>query len=178
MIRQYSKILGTPVLSHDEGDPLATVEDVVIHPDTGKIEALWVRPLTLPFRHGILTGESIISWKKNIYVKDEQSIAEPEEVVRIADILARKTYFIGNRVKGESGRRYGKVFDFDFDDRKMYLRYLFVHQSLLVFDYGHRFFHYDSIVQALPEAIIVKEDEGKTAKERSLAEDPRAVLDA
>ena len=178
MIRQYSKIIGTHVLSYAEGDKLATVEDLIVHPDTGKVEGFWVKPLTLPIKHAVLPVDGVVAWKRNLYVKDDQSFAEPEEVIRIADILLRKTYFIGNRVKTESGTPLGRVFDLDFDERKMFLRYLFVRKSLSFIRPKVRFIPYDSIIQVSPEVIVVKDEEVKAVEETSLVEDRQPVLGA
>jgi len=180
MIHQWSTIIGTLVLSYEEGDPLARVEDLVIHPDTGKIVALWVKPLTLSFRYGILLTDDIIAWKRHVYIKDERVIAEPEEVIKIADILARKTYFLGNRVRGESGKAYGRVFDVDFDDKTLYLRYLFVRKSFLFFKYQPRYFHFDQILHVSPDSIVVEEDDRKKekAKDEVLVKEGQPVLDA
>lgn len=180
MIHQWSKIIGTPVLSYAEGTALAVIQDVVIHPDTGKIEAFWVKPLTVPIRHGILLADDIVAWKKNLYIKDERVIAEPEDVIRVSDILSRRTYFIGNKVKGESGKVYGRVFDLDFDDKTLYLRYLFAHRSFLYFKYKPCFFHFDGVIQVLPEFILVKEEAGKkeAAKESELIQNNHILSDA
>jgi sporulation protein YlmC with PRC-barrel domain len=178
MIRQYSKIIGTQVLSHAEGAVLAVVEDLIVHPDTGKVEGFWVKPLTLPFRHAVLPWEAVVAWKQHLYVKNEQAMAEPDEVIRIADILARKTYFVGSRVETESGKSLGAVFDLDLDDRKMTLRYLFVQRSFLFFHSEPRFVHGDSIVQVLPGRIVVKDDDKKSAKEAGPVADRLPALEA
>ena len=178
MIRQYSKIIGTHVLSFAEGDRLATVEDIIVHPDTGKVEGFWVKPLTLPLSHAVLPWEGVVAWKRNLYVKDDQAFAEPEEVIRIADILVRKTYFVGNRVKTESGKALGKVFDLDFDDRKMFLRYLFVGKSALFVRSATRFVPYDSILQVLPDVIVVKDEEERSVRESELVKGRQPVMDA
>ncbi len=177
MIRQYSKIIGTHVLSYVEGDALATVEDLIVHPDTGKVEGFWVKPLTLPLKHAVLPWEGVVAWKRHLYVKDDQAIAEPEEIIRIADILTRKTYYIGNKVKTESGKRLGKVFDLDFDEHKMFLRYLFVRKSFPFLRSAPQFVHFDSIVQVLPEVIIVKDEDEKSVKEASLVEDRQPAME-
>jgi sporulation protein YlmC with PRC-barrel domain len=173
MIRQVSQILGTPILSHAEGEPLGLLGQPIIHPDTGKIEAFWVKPLTLPIKQGVLLVDDITEWKKYLYIRDERVIAEPNEVIRIAEILDRKEYIFGNRVKGESGKGYGRVLDADFDDRKMYLRYLHVRRSWLFLAGKTRFFHFDSIVQVLPECVLVKDDGEKAI--RSVVPDEQAA---
>lgn len=178
MIHQRGKIIGTPVLGFADGQPLGIVEDVIIHPDTGKVEALWVKPLTLPYAHAVLPVEAILSWKKNLYVSGDGALSEPDEVIRIAETLSRKEKFVGNRVRSESGKGFGRVYDLDFDTRSMMLRYLFVDKSFLGFKFQRRFFHFDNIVQVLPDVILVKDEEAKAEKEAILAEEGRAVLEA
>ncbi|MBI5421844.1 PRC-barrel domain-containing protein [Candidatus Peregrinibacteria bacterium] len=178
MIHQRGKIIGTPVLGFADGQPLGIVEDVIIHPDTGKVEALWVKPLTLPYAHAVLPVEGILSWKKHLYVSGEGALSEPDEVIRIAETLSRKEGFVGNRVRNESGKGFGRVYDLDFDTRNMTLRYLFVDKSFLGFRFQRRFFHYDSVVQVLPDAIVVKDEEIKVEKEPILADEGQPVLEA
>ena len=99
----------------------------------------------------------ILEWKKNIYIKDEREIAEPEDIIKISEILSRNTFFIGSQVKNEAGEVFGRVYDLDFDTNKLYLRNLYVQKSFFGFKYGQRVFSYDAIVQVLPEYILVKD---------------------
>ena len=179
MIRDYRKIIGNRVVHHDDGTVLALVQDIVIHPDTGKVEAFWVKPLFFPISNAILQSGLILEWKKNIYVRDESVIADPADIIKITEILSRNTLFIGNVVKNESGEIVGTVYDLAFDDQKFYLRTLYVQKSFLGFKYSSRMFSYDNIIKVLPEYILVKDIEEKKveAEEGALVKDKRPLMD-
>ncbi len=174
MIRTYSQIIGTTVLRHENGEAIALIRDIIIHPDTGKIDGLWVRPLTMPIKNAVIQSDAILEWKKNVYIKDEREIAEPEDIIKVSEILSRNIVFIGNQVKNESEEILGRAYDLDFDTDKLYLKNLYVQKSFLGFKYQSRIFSYDSIIKVLPEYILVKDTEKK--KETALVKD-KPLLD-
>lgn len=179
MIRTYSQIIGTPILSHENGRTIALLQDVIINPDNGKLEGFWVKPITLPIGNAIIQNNSILEWKKNIYINDEREIAEPEDIINISEILEMNTLVIGNAVKNEAGEVFGSVFDIDFDTSKLYLRNLYVQKSFFGFKHSQRIFNYDTIVQVLPEYILVKDIEEKKekAEDLTLIKDKQPLLD-
>ncbi len=77
MIKFFSEIVGTPILDHSTGGLLGLIKDMIIDPDTGKIEAFWVKPATVPIVDGVIQVKSILEWKKNVYIKSDRDIAEP-----------------------------------------------------------------------------------------------------
>ncbi|MBU0577321.1 PRC-barrel domain-containing protein [Patescibacteria group bacterium] len=175
MINDYKSIIGTPILDFDDGNPLAMLKDVIIDPDTGKIEAFWVKPLTILASDAVIQSQDIVEWKKNIYVKDDSVIADPADIIRISDILSRATYIIGNRVQNEEGEFYGRVYNIDFDTETFYLKQIYVEKSILgLISLGRRIFSFDSIVEVLPGSIIVKDKATKKEKiiKTNLIEDP------
>jgi len=175
VIKNYKSIIGTPILDFDDGNILATVRDIVIDPDTGKIEAFWVKPLTVPIFDAVIQSQDIVEWKKNIYVKDDSVISDPADIIKISNILMKNTFVIGNRVQSEEGKLLGKVYNFDFDSNSFYLKQIHVEHSILgLIKYERRIFSFDSIVEILPEIIIVKDkrDSKEKLPEVKLIEDP------
>ena len=174
MTKEYRSIIGTPVLHFDDGSLVAIIRDIIVDPDTGKVEAFWVKPMGLPLRHAVLQSQDIVEWKKNVYVKDESAIAEAGDIIRIADILSRKTYVIGNRVTGQSGARYGRVYSADFDTESFYLKNIYAQKSLFgLFPQKKRVFSFDSIIEILPNVVLINDDAAKKEKviEPNLVED-------
>jgi len=175
VIKEYTSIIGATILHFDEGTLLAFVRDIVADPDTGKIEAFWVKPLTVPINNAVIQSQDILEWKKNIYIRNDSVISEPADIIRISDILAKKTYVIGNRVQNEAGDYYGKVYNIDFKTDTFYIRQIYVQKSILgLINYDVRIFSFDNIIQITPSAVIV--DDKTAQKEKSvkpiLAEDP------
>ena len=180
MIQEFNKIIGKPIVGSEDGAYLAVIQDIIIHPDTGKIEGFWVKPLTLPIKNGILQSDAILEWKKNIYIKDDKEIAEPDEIIRISEILSRETYFIGNTVKNESDEILGKVFDIDFDSKKLYLKNLHIEKSFLGFNQSQRIISYDNIIKVLPEYILVKDikEQKVKAEDGIVIDEKQPLMDA
>ena len=85
MIKNHRSIIGTSVLHFDDGSLLAVLRDVIIDPDTGKIEAFWVKPLSLPIANAVIQSQDIVEWKKNIYLKNESVIADPADIIKVTD---------------------------------------------------------------------------------------------
>lgn len=158
MIKFFSQIIGTPILSHEDGDLLALVKDIIINPDTGKIEAFWVKSLTLPIENAVIKSDSIIEWKKNIYIHNEREIADASDIIRLSEVLSRNTFFIDNRAQNEDGGNLGDVYDLDFDSVKLYLRNIYTQKSFFLFwKYEKRVFSWNDIVRVMPEYILVKD---------------------
>lgn len=162
MNKYFSEIIGTPVLGQSDGQPLALISDIIIHPDTGKIEAFWVKPLTIPIANAVIKSDSILEWKKNVYIKDDREITEVDDIIRISEIIARNTFFVGNQVQNESNEYIGYAYDLAFDTDKLYLNNIYTQKSFLFFfKYNQRAFSFDSILKVIPEYILVKDVQEK-----------------
>lgn len=180
MIKSVRQIIGNHVVGHEDGAVLALVRDIIINPDTGKIEAFWVKPLNLPVKNAILLADSILEWKKNIYINDERELAEADDIIKISEILSRNTQFIQNIAINESEDVLGRVVDVDFDTDKLYLKSIYVEKSILgLFKLSSRIFSYDSIIKVMPEYILVKDlnDKKVEVKERGLSKEKQPLLD-
>jgi sporulation protein YlmC with PRC-barrel domain len=177
VIKEYQSIIGTPILHFEEGSLLALLKDVVIDTDTGKIEAFWVKPATILTANAIIQSQDIVEWKKNIYIRNNSVISDPADIIRISDIMAKRTYIIGNHVQNQAGDYYGKAYSIDFDTETFYLKQIYVRRSILgLINYDNRIFSFDSIIEVTPSSIII--DDKAVQKEEivksTLAEDASA----
>lgn len=179
MIKFFREIIGTPVLHFEDGSLLASVKDVIIHPDTGKLEAFWVKTYHHPFSYGILQTQDIAEWKKKIYVKGGEAIGAPADIIKIADILSQKRLIVGNRVRTDSGVDLGRVFDLDFDTTQYFLRHIHVQKSFLgLWRYQPRILSYDLILEVLPDTILIKDKMEREEKiKEPLIENKQILLD-
>ncbi|GEM_PF-1616418 len=165
MTKSYRQILGNPVLHFEQGTVLGVVRDVIIHPDTGRLEGLWIKPTGRLLAFGVLQTQDIVEWKKNIYVKDEGSIAEAHDVIKISEILADGRLIMGKRVRTEAGETVGRVVNLDFDTEQYYLRHLYTQKSVLgLWAYDSRILNYDLILEVLPDYILIKDKTAKAEK--------------
>lgn len=175
MIREYRQIIGTPVLQQDDGNPLAVLNDIIIDPDSGKVMAFWVKPVNIPLSNAIIETDSILEWKKNIYLQDERQIMDPSDIIRISEVLERNTLFIGNRVQNKEGVKLGTVTNLTFDDRNFHLKQIMSHKIFLLFTYQPRLFDYRAIISVNPDHIVVKDREEKKEETKETSGQP--VLD-
>ena len=155
MIVETNKILGAKVQQEDTGETLALLNLPIIDPDTGVVEAFWVKPAALAIDDAILQTSNILSFKKNIYIKDVNVIAEPQDVLRIADILEDGRLFTGSVVKNESGKRYGKVNSVSFSTDTYVLKNIYTSRALGL---DKRVFPYERVVKVLPGEVIIDDD--------------------
>lgn len=159
MIRRYSSIIGLPLVDFNEGNTLALLRDIIVNPDSGKIEAFWVKPVGNIFANLIVQTQDILEWKKKIYTRDDSALATAEEVLRIAEILKKETPIIDQRVKGASGANYGTVSDLEFNDSTFDLKQIYTQKRLLgLIPYVHFTFTAKKIVQITSENILVDDD--------------------
>lgn len=165
MKKNYKQIRGTPVVQFDSGDLLAIIEDIIINPDDGKIEAFWVKPAYLPVNHAVLLSQSIIKWGQKIYIKNEDEISPAEDLIKISEILSREILFVGNQVKNEAKEDLGWIYDLVFDNQKWYLKSIYTAKYFLGIKYHKRIFSYDSIIEAFPDYILVKDIQAVKIKE-------------
>ncbi len=66
-----------------------------------------------------------------IIVDDHSSLSEPDELIRLKDILELEFELLGKPVVTASKTRLGKVNDFAADSSSLYIQKLYVGQSLI-----------------------------------------------
>jgi len=162
MIKEARSIVGSKVLEFDSGEVLAILNLPIVNPDTGVVEAFWVKPLNLPLRDGVVQAADVVELKKNMYIKSESVIADPADVIRLSEILSDGRDFFGMEVRGESGRSYGKVIDLSFDVKSNMLKSILAQKGFLgLFALKRRLFPYDRIVKVLPSYVLVDDSDAK-----------------
>ena len=157
MIVHYLDTIGMPILDFYTGETLGLLQDIIVRPEDGKIEAFWVRSVEHPFRNLILQTRDIVDWKQNVYIKSIDAMTDPSEVVRIRSILEQGAYVIGNRVYDEENKALGRAFDLDFDPDYFLMRNLYAQKQFLLFAHQARVFSAKNIIQITPERIVVQD---------------------
>lgn len=179
MIKEYISIIGTPIHKYDDGNLLAVVKDVIIDSDTGRIEGLWVKPLTVPLNNAVIQVSDIIEWKNKIYIKDDSVIADTEDIIRITDILTRDILIIGNRVENQYGEYLGDVYNLVFDSEKLRIMQIYTQKKALgLISYQKRIFDYNTIIEIKQSVLLVEDRVVKKEEvvDSGLAVDKSATL--
>lgn len=174
MIRDFKSMVGAKVLEQDSGDLLAMVNGIVVNPDSGMVEAFWVKPATIPVKNAILKTSDILDFKKNLYIRSDKVLAQADDVIRISEILEDGRQFIGSRVQNEAGDSYGVCDSLSFDTDTYALKQISSRKSILgLMTLDERIFSYENIIKVLPDIVLVKDD--ATQKETVIVTTPEAA---
>lgn len=166
MIKDMKSLVGSKVLHFDSGELLASLNLPIINPDTGVVEAFWVKPFTVALKNAVIQVGDIVEFKKHVYVKSEKVIADPADIIRLSEILSEGRWFLNAPVRNEAGRNYGRVKDLSFSTDTYVLKQIVVQKTLLgLFPGDRRVFGWERILKVLPDEIII--DDSSEQKERA-----------
>ncbi len=156
--KQYTTLLNTPILDRQTGEELGEVYDLIVDTQTGKVEAFWVKQNLFVGADKILDINDITEWKLKIYIDDEDSILNPDEIVRIKKILKTSINIYLHKVKTLSGTRLGRLTDFFFDPMTGQILQIQVAKNFLGIKYAKRLISFAEIYEINEDAVILKDD--------------------
>ncbi len=157
MKKLFSEIQGRPVFSRDTTGPVARIFDLVIDPTNGTLVALSVHPSAAK----IVGTRDILSWYPHIVIRDMDSITEPDEVIKVHEVLSDSSYgpFFKNTVVTESGEELGRVFDYVINlDAGVVLNLMVAKTFLGLVHFSERIIPVSDIIRVEPDRIIIKDD--------------------
>ncbi|OGJ59802.1 hypothetical protein A2881_00855 [Candidatus Peribacteria bacterium RIFCSPHIGHO2_01_FULL_55_13] len=151
------------------GELLGTLSGVFLHPDTGKVEGIFVAvPAGLTgTEHPFCAFEDIIHWGAVVQISGRDAFAPLEDRIRLAPVIASGRTVVGQPIRTESGRLLGTCRDVQFDTEKMRVEWLF----------PRRFFRpgvalpISDVVEIRKDAIIVR-DGMKAEAEPAVEKEP------
>jgi uncharacterized protein YrrD len=152
----FRQIVGSSVLREEDGAVLGLVKDVIMDPARGKLVGLWVRPATLPMEYAVLPTDSILKWKKHIYIQADSDMAEAEDFLKLSKILEEGILIIGKQVVTEDGESLGKVEDMSIEIQTYRLKNIIVDRKFLLFSVAKRLIPRGSIIRIEKDQIIVR----------------------
>jgi len=158
MLLLSKSLLDQPILSLQTGGQLAVTSGLIINPNNLKIEGLYCLDRFSKKQLALLTQEIRDIIPQGIVVNDHEALAEPEELIRLKDILELQFELLGKTVVTVNKDRLGKVSDFAADNATLYVQKLYVSQSLLKsFSGGQLSIDRNNIVEITNRKIVVEE---------------------
>ncbi|OGJ54961.1 hypothetical protein A3D11_02675 [Candidatus Peribacteria bacterium RIFCSPHIGHO2_02_FULL_49_16] len=119
-----------PVLDEHSSEVLGTVEEPLIHPDTGKIEGFfittggWFSPdIFLPTSH-------IVRWGKYVWVRDGEALGPLRDIIRLQMLFDEGRHVLGQPIVTEEGRMLGVCRDVQFHTQFFLVQWLFPRRFL------------------------------------------------
>ena len=158
MLQLSESLFRKSVLSLRTGTPVAIITGLIINPNNLKIEGFYCED-SLDKKELILLSQDIRDILPNGYVvNDHDVLAEPEDLVRLKDILELRFELIGKQVVTVNKEKVGKVSDFATDMDSMFVQKIYVAQSILKsFAGGSLSIDRSQIQEITPSRIIISE---------------------
>jgi len=131
MLQLSASLLNKSVLSLRTGSPIATISGPIINPDKLKIEGFYCQD-RFDKRQLVLLVQDIRDVLPQGYVvNDHDVLAEPEELIRLKEVMELDFELIGKPVVTVSKEKVGKVSDYATETETMYIQKIYVAQSII-----------------------------------------------
>ncbi|MBA3758085.1 hypothetical protein H0X10_00410 [Candidatus Saccharibacteria bacterium] len=158
MLQLSEALLGKDVLSLQTGAPVGTTLGVIINPNNLKIEGFYCQDRFEKKQMILLSQEIRDVLPQGLVVNDHHALTDPDELVRLKDILELKFELIGKPVHTVSKERIGKVSDFAADGTTLYIQKLYVSRSILKsLNNGQLSVDRTNIVEITSKKIVINE---------------------
>ncbi len=132
MLRLSGSLLNQSVLSLRTGGQIAVITGTIINPNNLKVEGFYCQDSKDKKKQLVLLYKDIRDIiAKGIVVNDHEVLSEPDELVRLKDIMNLRFELMGKQVLTVSKQRIGKVNDYAVETETMYVQKLYVGQSLI-----------------------------------------------
>lgn len=158
MLQLSAALLNKSVMSLRTGQPIAIVTAAIFNPNNLKIEGFYCQD-KFDKRELILLYQDIREVLPIGYVvNDFEVLVDPDELVRLKDILELNYEIIGKPVQTISKQKVGKVSDFATETETMFVQKLYVSQSIFKsFTGGALSIDRTQINEITPKKIVINE---------------------
>ena len=167
---RFSSAVGLPVVEEGSADPLAVIDDILIDPDSGKIEGF---PVVIRRFLGsdrfILLPMDILHWGMRVTVRSAHVLAPAEDIVRLQALLEDDRRVLGRPMVTQGGKTLGRCGDVQFDTAHFMIEWLF----------PRRWWRWglpvpiSDVVEVRTDAIVVR---NRAAKAKEKPEDAALIL--
>ncbi len=131
MQRLSNNYIDRSILSLRTGGVIGVAVTPIINPNNLKIEG-WYAINHFEKGDFILPSIEIRDFiAKGLVVNDHDSLTQPDDMVRMKDVINLKFDLIGKSVVSENKKRLGKIVDYSVEEESYYIQKLYVSPSLL-----------------------------------------------
>lgn len=151
-------IVNRPVMSLRTGSQVATAVTPIINPDNLKIEGFYCNDRFKSQELILLYQDIRDILPQGIVIDDYDVLSEPEELVRLKEVLKLEFELIGKQVITVNKEKVGKVGDFAVETTTMTIQKLYVSQSILKsFTGGSLSIDRSQIVEITKDKVIIND---------------------
>ena len=130
MLQLSGTLLNKSVFSLRTGQPVAYVTGPIFNPKNLKIEGFYCQDSISKDQLILLYQDIREVLKDGFVVNDHDVLAEPQELVRLKDVLEQQFVLVGKQVETTAKQKVGKVSDFAVETETMFVQKIYVSQSL------------------------------------------------
>lgn len=130
MLQLSGALLNKPVLSLRTGGAVAWVTEAIINPHNLKVEGFYCNDSVDGHRLVLLYQDIREVSRRGFIVDDHDVLVDPEELVRLQDIMQLRFQLPKKPVETTSKEKVGKVNDYAVETTTMYVQKLYVSRSL------------------------------------------------
>lgn len=131
MLSLSAALVTKPIMSLQTGAPVGMTNGVIINPNNLKIEGFYCQDRFEKQQKILLSQEVRDVLPQGIVVNDHHALTDPDELVRLKNILDLQFELMGKPVYTVSKDKIGKIVDFAADTETLYIQKLYVGRSLL-----------------------------------------------
>ncbi len=158
MLQLSNILINRPILSLRTGGVIGQSLRPIINPNNLKVEGFYCDNKFDKSTSILLSQEIRDFIAQGIVVNDHEALTDPDELIRLKDVLELDFEILGKPVVTISKQKVGKVTDFAFDNETMYVQKLYVGQSLLKsLNSGQLSIDRTQIVEITNKKIVVQE---------------------
>jgi len=159
MLQLSGSLLNRPVLSLRTGGVVATTTGAIMNPNNLKIEGFYCNDRFERKKVRVLLYQDIRDViAQGFVVNDHDVLVEPDELVRLKDLMSLHFELLGKQVVTADKEKIGKVVDYATEATTMYVQKIYAGQSLLKnLAGGSLGFDRTQIIEITDKKIIVQD---------------------
>lgn len=140
------------------GQPVAMTSDAIINPNNLKIEGFYCTDNRDKRRLVLLYQDIRDIIPQGLVIDDHDALTEPEELVRLKDIMEIGFQLIGKPVFSTNKNRLGKVNDYAVETSTLFIQKIYVGQPLIkVFASGSLSVDRSQIIEITHRKIVIQD---------------------
>lgn len=164
MLKLSAAFTQVPVVSLRTGGPIGTAGEPIINPNNLKIEGWYVHDKFNKSQLVLLAQDIREILPQGIAVNDHEVLSQPDELVRLKEVMEHNFKLIGKYVTTESGKKIGKVSDYAVESGSMFVKKLYANQSIIKsFSGGSISIDRTQIIEITNRRIVVEDPADKAA---------------
>jgi sporulation protein YlmC with PRC-barrel domain len=158
MLQLSQTITNRPVMSLRTGGVVATAIVPIINPNNLKIEGWWCEDY-FNKSHLVLVEQDVRDIiKQGIVINDHDVLTDPEELIRLKDLLKLDFQLLNKPVETVNKKKVGKVNDFAVEMTTLHVQKLYVSQSVIrSFTGGNLSVDRNQIYEITDKKIVIKD---------------------